>query len=116
MCFKICGKNTDFGLFWPKIANFGPFLAKKGPILNFRQKVKRPFFTFIKPRLHEENLMRRFLRKSVRTYVRTGVNLYVSEIPRDQKVAHENLQETTQMYKIVTRIIKMFRNLKNFAS
>ena len=36
--FKIWAKNTDFGLFWPKMANFGPFLAKKGPILNFRPK------------------------------------------------------------------------------
>ena len=35
---KIWAKNTDFGLFWPKMANFGPFLAKKGPILNFRPK------------------------------------------------------------------------------
>ena len=38
--FENMSKNTDFGLFWPKTANFGPFLAKKGPILNFRQKTE----------------------------------------------------------------------------
>ena len=37
-------KNTDFGLFWPKMANFGPILTKKGPILNFRQKNKMAIF------------------------------------------------------------------------
>ena len=29
---------------WPKMANFGPFLAKKGPILNFRQKSEMVIF------------------------------------------------------------------------
>ena len=36
--FKIRTTNSDFRLFWPKKANFWPFSAKKGPILNFRWK------------------------------------------------------------------------------
>ena len=64
--------------FWPKMTNF-----------EFSTKSETAIF----------RMMRRFLRKSIRTYVRT------SEIPRDQKVAHENLQATTQMYKIITQII-----------
>ena len=42
--FQNKNKNTDFGLFWPKMANFGPFLSKKGPILNFWPKSETVIF------------------------------------------------------------------------
>ena len=61
--------------FWAIFANFGPFLAKKGPILNFRPKSETvTFFTVMESQVHEKNqknLMRGFLRKSGRTDVRT---------------------------------------------
>ena len=79
-------KHWFGGCFGKKMANFGPFLAKKGPILNFRPKSETvTFFTVMEPQLHEKNqknLMRRFLRKSVRTDRRMYELAWIHRSPR----------------------------------
>ena len=85
--FENMSKNTDFGLFLPKMANFGQKRA------NFEFPAKKRnchFFKVIKPGLYEKNqkyLMRGFLGKC-RTDVRESVGLQESRFLETKKVRH----------------------------
>ena len=109
---KIWAKNTDFGLFWPKMANFGPFLAKKGPILNFRPKSET--VTFLQLRSHW--FMRKirkiwcadfsenpYVRTDGRTYGRTDVQAWIHRSPRFLETNNNNWEKRAKNGQILAK-------------
>ena len=85
-------EKPHFWVFWAKKADFGPFLAKKGPFSNFQRKSEKTslfysfFFSFFNTK-NQKILMRRFSGKSARTNGRTDERTEVN--PKEHQLRRE---------------------------